>query len=988
MKKITSLCFILFLLFNYSLNICMFSYNVYVPKEEEPEIFFRKILQFLNWIHIEEIDKKYALSQEELEKESFNFPFVNFNNSEVNLSNESILNFIENIYLKDLEPQTRKEFLDVAYTWINRNNWYEDDLEYHDIEAKSNIILIIQRAISEREELLDPTIKEYANKLKNILEQFCDLYENEDLPNVLSNFFKNSDGEWVSYKLFKDFFQILKNQESLAITKDTIGQSPGKGAIENSCALANIKRVYTVLQSADRGCIGIDKLRYLLLNMFNEVYSKNFQKRECDEIRWENEKRNLCSYLFCKSVEHLNLVPFFVLSYPLYQYHVHVDVHNDYKIDDIERWSKDLYGIYNIDSLREILCLAYIPIVPAIYKAEGDIDQLNEPYSDYVKQLKKEEIQDKNQFSYIKNTLLCNPEQMREYKDKIDESEWTNFFNSEYFKIFCRNNSCNLLINLYNLEHIAQGDLINFFSNEIEEYDYTNRIDKFTIQLLSNQNVSDDCATYLCEWLFENKKIILIKEFISDFLLDKNEKWIREDFIPIFQRLYPDSLINLVNNIEQEIGFYAEHFFNYFENRSFCYLNLASLLSERKHVLQDNNDVMKLLTHLLVDNSYDQKSLYYKFIKNCIYTTPDSLLKYFKSVILCDEHNDNSRGRASYAIQKFFSRDELKELLLHAFANEQFSWFENIFNCVGTIDVLDENGNNKILTQAINQGKLEYFFYFCMEKHVEFEKLYYESKPIFNYIIKKQGVKIEIINYLIDQSAPIDLGKKEDRVLIVSAIDHNNEQLLSFLLCKGANLKKVNYNNKPIFHYVIKHNFDLVEYFIEYEAPVNIRGENSKVLWEDAIRHFDCEHFNSLLLYLIKQGINVNTRLSCNAPVFNYFIEYDSEEILAHLIFKDDLDINCCDVNGVTPLMLAIKKKNKSLIKSILDNESLNINAVDLDGKSVLTYAIKQKNTKLMRFLIKKYHINVVKNDLILYINNIDSEYDHRIVALLNNAIA
>lgn len=109
---------------------------------------------------------------------------------------------------------------------------------------------------------------------------------------------------------------------------------------------------------------------------------------------------------------------------------------------------------------------------------------------------------------------------------------------------------------------------------------------------------------------------------------------------------------------------------------------------------------------------------------------------------------------------------------------------------------------------------------------------------------------------------------------------------------------------------------------------------------------------NTLMHYLAEFG---------NPEVFNQFIlmggnptiSNDHEKTAVDIAQEKGIDINRPDSKGLTPLIIAVKMKNYSLIKQLKNCPSINIDEPLPGGNTVLMQAVKMNNPKMVKALIK-----------------------------------
>ncbi|XP_021260403.1 2-5A-dependent ribonuclease isoform X2 [Numida meleagris] len=81
--------------------------------------------------------------------------------------------------------------------------------------------------------------------------------------------------------------------------------------------------------------------------------------------------------------------------------------------------------------------------------------------------------------------------------------------------------------------------------------------------------------------------------------------------------------------------------------------------------------------------------------------------------------------------------------------------------------------------------------------------------------------------------------------------------------------------------------------------------------------------------------------------------ESDVSEIGLFLL-DHGVDVNCKDETGKTALILAVKRKNTSLVKALLDRDDINIDDAGEDGQTALMVAVEKNTYDIAEMLCKK----------------------------------
>ncbi|XP_044005941.1 putative ankyrin repeat protein RF_0381 [Aphidius gifuensis] len=178
-----------------------------------------------------------------------------------------------------------------------------------------------------------------------------------------------------------------------------------------------------------------------------------------------------------------------------------------------------------------------------------------------------------------------------------------------------------------------------------------------------------------------------------------------------------------------------------------------------------------------------------------------------------------------------------------------------------------------------------------------------------------------IENFLTSDSCDVNLSvdpssKNSTRILHTSII--NNHTDISVLLIKhGADVNVKDKNNKsPVYYAVTNNNTEITKKLVAYHAEVQ------SIFLNCAIRNDNLE----IIKILVRCGVDINT------------------------IF--DIPVSLSRNRKLTPLLIAMEKKNDSVIQYLVEHGA-NVNFFDApDGVPPLHYAVENKNEKIVNMLL------------------------------------
>lgn len=88
-------------------------------------------------------------------------------------------------------------------------------------------------------------------------------------------------------------------------------------------------------------------------------------------------------------------------------------------------------------------------------------------------------------------------------------------------------------------------------------------------------------------------------------------------------------------------------------------------------------------------------------------------------------------------------------------------------------------------------------------------------------------------------------------------------------------------------------------------------------------------------------------------PYLLYCVALGRYRVVEHLVLKYNVDVNCTDVNGVTPLMICAWKNFPNIAGFLIDNNA-DVNKVDLkQNKTALMIACDHGHLRMVKLFMK-----------------------------------
>ena len=172
--------------------------------------------------------------------------------------------------------------------------------------------------------------------------------------------------------------------------------------------------------------------------------------------------------------------------------------------------------------------------------------------------------------------------------------------------------------------------------------------------------------------------------------------------------------------------------------------------------------------------------------------------------------------------------------------------------------------------------------------------------------------------------------------MLIYALEHNKHLLAMLSIYAGANVNVVNdYGNTALGLAATSHNKEIVKMLIDAGADVNQTFDGTTVL-----------------LNTIDYYITFSIYKYCNCGITIY-----EEEILEiiRILIESEADVNACDDDGDTALMLVAEAKNftiREFIAKMLIEAGAKVNAEDKWGNTPLVFGIDGNNKTIVQMLI------------------------------------
>jgi len=174
--------------------------------------------------------------------------------------------------------------------------------------------------------------------------------------------------------------------------------------------------------------------------------------------------------------------------------------------------------------------------------------------------------------------------------------------------------------------------------------------------------------------------------------------------------------------------------------------------------------------------------------------------------------------------------------------------------------------------------------------------------------------------------------------------DQSNIKVATILIANGANVNAVDAKGwSALFYAVYNDDIDMIELLFSVKnLQLNIRDTNYK--WTALVYATDETIFNRL----VSGGANVNIQSKGGFSLLGYAVDREDFEQIDRLA-KAGANI---DLGGHSPLNLAIKSRNVTMIADLLIKYQANPNHTDGEGNSPMVEAVKRGTPYIFQLLI------------------------------------
>jgi ankyrin repeat protein len=181
------------------------------------------------------------------------------------------------------------------------------------------------------------------------------------------------------------------------------------------------------------------------------------------------------------------------------------------------------------------------------------------------------------------------------------------------------------------------------------------------------------------------------------------------------------------------------------------------------------------------------------------------------------------------------------------------------------------------------------------------------------------------------------------------AIQKGNIEIVKYLLDKGASLEVADsHGNTPLHIAVGVKNIEIVKYLLDKRANLEAAGPNGKPPLYTAIEMGNIE----TVKYLLDRGARLDVTDSNGNTPLHIAVALKNIEIVKHLLDKG-ASLEAGGPKGIVPLHLAVASKNMEIAKLLLDRRA-SLESADSSGNTPLHFAVMVNQAEIVELLLGK----------------------------------
>ncbi|ORX42273.1 ankyrin [Piromyces finnis] len=289
-----------------------------------------------------------------------------------------------------------------------------------------------------------------------------------------------------------------------------------------------------------------------------------------------------------------------------------------------------------------------------------------------------------------------------------------------------------------------------------------------------------------------------------------------------------------------------------------------------------------------------------------------------------------------YDVNKVFDSKKGLTPLIYTVENNNSKMFNYLFSAMKKDT--KEKTIHSIITYSLNNKKFDIIDFMDKNKNTQYLKIY--SKM--NTILSNPHSKIDLS------------GENENGHTIYHySCLKGNKELIHCLLNNGYTFNIENKGkDSPLMLSIINKNYQCSKYLLKNDQSFDINYRNNKKEMALTLLLRNRDSSKELIEMLYKREAYLTEHDFKNKSLIKLMIESNN---LLDLFIKYGIRIktNAQDIKlEKTPIIFAVKIKDKNLLIALLKRSGANPNELDKNNKSPLYYAIKQNNVEFIRILL------------------------------------
>eukprot|EP01111_Echinosteliopsis_oligospora_P015339 TRINITY_DN6040_c0_g1_i1.p1 TRINITY_DN6040_c0_g1~~TRINITY_DN6040_c0_g1_i1.p1 ORF type:complete len:446 (+),score=101.20 TRINITY_DN6040_c0_g1_i1:181-1518(+) len=216
----------------------------------------------------------------------------------------------------------------------------------------------------------------------------------------------------------------------------------------------------------------------------------------------------------------------------------------------------------------------------------------------------------------------------------------------------------------------------------------------------------------------------------------------------------------------------------------------------------------------------------------------------------------------------------------------------------------------------------------------------------------KMGNETRLRALLEEYKQYIDTQDASGDTLLKTAVMYNQPNVVKLLVEEGADVNVPDSHGMICLHYAVHaENEEIVKLLLDRGSYMNGRNENYETPLSVAVAK---KHLPIVNMLLEKQA-NVNISDSLGNTPLHIAATIGDTELISHVLQKGrDVELNCKNIEGYTPLMIAIKNQYEEIAMQITEQEQTDISICGADRIPPITAAINHGFLRLVLQLVEK----------------------------------